>query len=493
MNIFQILIPLTYWLLVLMWAYILFFLMRRLRFRRVESSLIITLTIVLAIDAFSTLFDSIYFGAWYTSLAGFLPIGVYDFLVRTEMVIIPRFLNVTAAVLIIGIFLYRWLPAEERDRKRLEYAITEHTAELGKNNEQLQQEITARRQAEELYRTLAESSPVGVYIIQGGKFRFVNAQFQKYTGFSQDELSNMDPFEIIHPEDRERVRNNVVQMLKGNLSRPYEFRVVLRDGETHWAMETVVSIYYEGERATLGNFMDITERKKMQEQLIATERMASIGELASGIAHELNNPLTGVISFSNLLLEKDLPDGVKEDLKIINGEAQRTARVVRNLLTFARKQAPAKEPVKLNKVIESVMELRAYEMRVNNIQVTTQFASDLPEVTADAFQLQQVFINIIINAEYFMTEARRKGTLTITTEQIENAVRASFKDDGPGIAEEHLGYLFDPFFTTKGVGKGTGLGLSICRGIVTEHGGKIYAESEPGRGAIFIVELPVNR
>ncbi len=238
---------------------------------------------------------------------------------------------------------------------------------------------------------------------------------------------------------------------------------------------------------------DITERKKAEEQLILTDRLASIGELAAGIAHELNNPLTSVIGFAQLLLDKDVSDDVKEDIKVIYSEAQRTAEVVKHLLTFARKHAPVKQLVNINSIIEKVLELRAYEQRVSNIQVNTKLAPDLPEITADYFQLQQVFLNIIINAEHFMIEAHNRGTLTIITERTGDIIRASFTDDGPGISKENLGHLFDPFFTTKEVGKGTGLGLSICHGIITEHHGQIYAESELGKGAIFVVGLPLNK
>ena len=146
----------------------------------------------------------------------------------------------------------------------------------------------------------------------------------------------------------------------------------------------------------------------------------------------------------------------------------------------------------INTIIEQVLQLRAYEQRVNNIRVITQFASNLPEVMADFFQLQQVFLNIIINAEHFMIEANGEGILTITTEKAGDDIKVSFADDGPGIPKEDLGHLFDPFFTTKEVGKGTGLGLSICHGIITEHNGRIYAESELGKGATFVAELPIT-
>jgi PAS domain S-box-containing protein len=239
---------------------------------------------------------------------------------------------------------------------------------------------------------------------------------------------------------------------------------------------------------------DITQRKKMEEQLIVADRLASIGELASGIAHELNNPLTSVIGFCELLLTKrDIPDDIRSDLKIINTNAQRTAGIVQNLTTFARKHPQETDSVNINSVIRTVLELRAYEQKVNNIKLKTLFASNLPNIWADSFQLQQVFINIIINAEYFMTDAKGEGNLTITTERRGDFVRTYISDDGSGISKENLGHIFDPFFTTKEVGKGTGLGLSICHGIVNSHGGKIYAESESGKGTTFVVELPITR
>lgn len=245
-------------------------------------------------------------------------------------------------------------------------------------------------------------------------------------------------------------------------------------------------------KGTVHIMRDISERKQMEQQLILTDRLASVGELASGVAHELNNPLTSVIGFSQLLMEGEIPNNIKEDLSLINSEAQRAASVVKNLLTFARKHAAVKQPTKINSVIEDVLKLRAYEQKVNNIEVIKKFATDLPEIMVDYFQIQQVFLNLIINAEFFMTEAHKRGLLTITTERNEKFVRISFEDDGPGIPHENLNRIFDPFFTTKEVGKGTGLGLSICHGIITEHGGIIKAESEAGKGATFVIELPVN-
>jgi signal transduction histidine kinase len=191
-------------------------------------------------------------------------------------------------------------------------------------------------------------------------------------------------------------------------------------------------------------------------------------------------------------MEGDVPENMKENLATIYEEAQRAAVIVKNLLTFARKHAPVKQRSQVNTAVEGVLKLRSYEQKVNNIEVEKHLAVNLPEIMMDSFQIQQVFLNIIVNAEFAMLEAHQKGKLTITTEVSNGMVKISFADDGPGISEANLKRIFDPFFTTKEVGKGTGLGLSICHGIVTEHGGQIYAKSEYGQGTTFIVELPID-
>jgi signal transduction histidine kinase len=191
-------------------------------------------------------------------------------------------------------------------------------------------------------------------------------------------------------------------------------------------------------------------------------------------------------------MEKDIPDNIREDAKFIYDEAQRAANVTKNLLAFARKHAPVKQLNQINSIIEDVLELRGYEHKINSIDVEKHLAPDLPKIMVDYFQMQQVFMNIIINAEYFMTDAHRGGTLTITTKKQNGIVTISITDDGPGIPPENLERIFDPFFTTKPAGKGTGLGLSICHGIVVEHSGQIYVRSQLGKGATFVVELPIN-
>jgi two-component system, NtrC family, sensor kinase len=352
----------------------------------------------------------------------------------------------------------------------------------------------ALRQSEEKLRLMFNSLSQGVSVSNlEGKITDVNDVKVRMHGYgSKEDIIGRNVSEFASPRDRDRSAQNRKRLLEGNLIKNFEYTYITRDGK-EFPAEVSSAIFKDSQGNPLGTITiseDITERKKMDQQLMLTDRLASIGQLSAGIAHEINNPLTGVIGFSELLLEKDLPADIKADVETINREAKRTAVIVKGLLTFSRKQGTDKSPVDINTVIRWVLQMRSYEQRVNNIEAVDCLASDLPQIMGNGAQMQQVFINLIVNAEQAMTEAHGKGKLTITTTQAGDKVRVSVSDDGPGISPESMRKLFTPFFTTKEVGKGTGLGLSICHGIVTEHGGRIYAESEPGKGATFIIELP---
>ncbi len=244
---------------------------------------------------------------------------------------------------------------------------------------------------------------------------------------------------------------------------------------------------------------DVTERKQaeerekeLQRELNLSSRLASIGELAAGVAHEINNPLTGILAFSQRLLRKSTDEKVSQGLEIIHNEARRMAKVVENLLTFARHREPKREYLDINDILQKALELRTYELKTGNIEVVTDLAPSLPRTKVDFPQIQEVFLNIILNAEQAMSEANHGGKLVSRTQKLKDNIRISFTDDGPGIPAEHLDKIFDPFFTTRGRRGGTGLGLSVGHGIVTEHGGRIYARSKPGKGATFFVELPLT-
>jgi len=352
-------------------------------------------------------------------------------------------------------------------------------------------DITKRHRAEQLLQDVFTSAAVGMYIVQDGKFQRANPQFQKLVGYGEKELMGMDSMDIALPEDRNIVRKNAISMLKRPRLLPYEFRYVTRKGETRWALESVSYINYRGKRATLGSFMDISETKRIEERMLMSSKLVSLGELAAGVAHEINNPLTSVMGFAQLVMAREgVPQDIKEDLDKIYQESRRVVKIVQNLLSFARQSPADKSYTDMNELIEKTLELRSYELKTSNITLATKFAADIPLVMADLNQIQQVILNIIINAEQAIAEAKGKGKITVTTSREKDCVRISIADNGPGIAPENITRVFDPFFTTKPVGKGSGLGLSVCHGIVTEHGGKIYVESTAGKGATFTIELP---
>ena len=227
--------------------------------------------------------------------------------------------------------------------------------------------------------------------------------------------------------------------------------------------------------------------RRTQEQLLQSEKMSAVGQLISGVAHELNNPLTAILGYAQLLEGSGLDDRSADYVKKLFKQAQRTHRVVQNLLSFARQRKPQKQEIDLRKVLEETLTLREYDLKVSNITLERTIPADLPSVVADPHQLEQVFLNIINNALDAMLENGSTGVLKVTAARKDNFVSVAFDDSGPGIKDTTR--IFDPFYTTKSVGKGTGLGLSICYGIVKEHGGEILARNREGGGATIEVRL----
>ncbi|MFN7978605.1 MAG: response regulator [Vicinamibacterales bacterium] len=247
---------------------------------------------------------------------------------------------------------------------------------------------------------------------------------------------------------------------------------------------------------------DVSERKQLEVQsrdlyyqLLQTEKMAALGQTISGVAHELNNPLATILSWAERLSEHvEAGDPMKRGLDVILSESERAARIVRNLLTFARKRQSTRALVDLNEIIKETLSLRAYEQRITNISVISALAAGLPAVFADGHQVKQVLLNLLMNAEQAMLGAHGRGTIVIRTwhDSAKQVVVMEVNDDGPGVPEDVQGKIFDPFFTTKEVGKGTGLGLTVAYAIVQEHGGRIRLESKSGGGASFFVDFPVS-
>ena len=232
--------------------------------------------------------------------------------------------------------------------------------------------------------------------------------------------------------------------------------------------------------------------KTTQAQLIQSEKLSGIGEFVAGVAHELNNPLTSVMGFSELLAQADTNPQHKRHLEMIHKSALRCQKIVQSLLSFARRHKPERKAVCVNGLIEAALEILNYQLRTSNIEVVTCFDPQLPQAMVDPHQLQQVFLNLINNARQAIEAHQPKGWIKLFTTARGSHVRVTIQDSGPGIPPESFSKIFDPFFTTKEVGKGTGLGLSLCYGIIKEHGGTITPRSQPGEGATFIIELPIT-
>ena len=320
--------------------------------------------------------------------------------------------------------------------------------------------------------------------------------------------SDVRPFEhdrFVDPHARaaliERLRND------GSVN-DYLLRLRRADGDAVWVELTArsepleTSIDIEPAVRIEALIRDVSERKKLDDetrdiyhQLLQAEKMAALGQTISGVAHELNNPLATILNWAERLSQrKRLDETVRRGLETILSESERAARIVRNLLTFARKRQTTRAMVDVNQVVRETLALRAYEQRVSNITVLDALAAGLPQVFADGHQIQQVLLNLVINAEQAMLTAHGRGTLVVRTwhDANQESVVLEINDDGPGIPDEVQPKIFDPFFTTKEVGKGTGLGLTVAYAIVQEHGGRIRLESHPEAGASFYVELPVS-
>jgi len=360
----------------------------------------------------------------------------------------------------------------------------------------------ALTQSEYRFRTFFENAPMYCYMVSpDGKMLEINKLALETLGYKKDEIIGQPLLTTIYaPDSREKAKKLFAEWKETGKTEG-ELNIITKNGEERTVLLSVHSVRDNRSKLlhSISIQTDITERRRleaerelMQHRAQIASRLASIGELASGVAHEINNPLTGVIGYSQLLLEKPgVTKEIKDDLKVINEGAERVSSIVKRLLSFARQTKPSRSHVDINSIIDSVLQLRDYHLKSNNITVTTAFDPSLPITLADAGQLQQVFLNLIINAETEMKEAHNNGKLFITTSTVNGNILISFKDNGRGIPAANLQKIFDPFFTTREVGEGAGLGLSVCYGIMKAHNGRIWAESQAGKGATFFLELPV--
>lgn len=355
-------------------------------------------------------------------------------------------------------------------------------------------DITERKRAEEQFRLAVESSPSGMLMVdEHGGILLVNAQIENQFGYSREELLGR-PVEMLlpaalharhrghrdaffaHPEPR--------QMGKGR-----DLFGLRKDGKEIPVEIGLNPIRTAGGLRVLASVVDITERKKIEEQLRRTERLAELGTLASGMAHEIGTPMNVILGRAEFLMRKTEDDAIKKGLGTIVSQVERITKIMNQLLTFARRRPSERGPMMLRGTVEDSLEILQERLRKHGIKVETHL-QDIRPVHADPDQMSQVLLNLFINAIHAMPEG---GILRIALAEQDGTAVLTVRDTGCGIPKKDLEQIFLPFFTTKEVGKGTGLGLTVVHGIIQEHGGTITVDSEPGQGTTFTIALPLSQ
>ena len=359
-------------------------------------------------------------------------------------------------------------------------------------------DVTERRklerqllQQEEFRRHLLEGFPDLILVIDlEQRYTFVSSRVRDLLGYQPEDLLGKKISETEdHSPELVALHHDVASGIR--IFGAAEYGARHRDGSWR-TMRASASQFFDAESKPGGvivSVRDITMEKKLEHQIVQSERLAAMGAMIGGVAHELNNPLTSILGVSELLQDTQTTDSARKQVAILQQQARRAAEIVHNLTYFATPPAPGKTRVNLVEIVDRTLNLHAYSLRKNNITVDFLREPGLPYVQADPHQLMQVFLNLILNAEQAIREARDRGTLRIRLGNSGQSVWASFHDDGPGIPNDILASIFDPFYTTKRPGRGTGLGLSICKSVMKEHNGTIEAANAPGGGAVFTVTL----
>ncbi len=377
-------------------------------------------------------------------------------------------------------------------------------------NDQQQRQPQPAEAAEALQRAEAELATLlagidaGALLVDGGgRVRLTNARLGELLELDEAGRSGLRSFgdldsalrgRLRHPESFRSPAEELAGAGEAAAVKPVQREIELTGPENRLLERAIFPVRDRAGRTIgwLELYRDVTGQRLLQSKLLQTEKMAAIGQLVSGIAHELNNPLTGILGYAQLLLGRGLAPAQQAEAQKIYEEAERASHIVKNLLLFARETQPERLPVDLNEVVERALALRSYELKVEDIAVARELDPELPRTRADPIQIQQAVLNLVVNAEQAILEGRGRGTIRVRTARLGAArLLLEVSDDGPGIDSRIVSRIFDPFFTTKAPGVGTGLGLSIVYGIVQQHSGEISVESLPGRGARFRVELPL--
>jgi two-component system, NtrC family, sensor kinase len=356
--------------------------------------------------------------------------------------------------------------------------------------------VETLRQTEWRFRTLFRAAPDAVFtVLQSGRIREANDAVRDVTGVDPLQVVGRAVVDLVSESDRERLRVALQSTFDGSPTRievSFQHESPGRGSPTRRVVALAMSRLPEADPpSVLLVGRDMTSEREMRVRLMESDRLAAVGELVAGVAHEVNNPLSSISAFAQLLLrDGGLTAAQRDSIEVIKSETLRASQVVKDLLAFARRSEPQREPLDLNGVVQRTLRLRGYQLTSNKINIETDLTTELPAVVGDARQLQQVCLNLVTNAIQAMAALGAGGTLFVSTRRDGPHVVLEMRDTGPGIPEAAKAHIFEPFFTTKGEGEGTGLGLSVSYGIVTAHGGKIEVPHTSNAGTTFRVTLP---
>lgn len=397
--------------------------------------------------------------------------------------------------------------------ERLEHRVAQRTSELNLMNKNLNSEIRERKKAEKAYRTIFAQSPMGIGLLNSktGAFLQINQKYCDITGYSKEEMIELDFQKLTHPEDLQEDLNQMTRLRKNEISSYFmEKRYICKDGKFKWVFLSVVPLWGDDTEllSHLAIVDDITDRKQVEEdkkkfesQLWQSQKMESIGTLAGGVAHEINNPINGIMNYAQLIKDRTVANpSIVEFASEIIYETERVANIVRNLLTFARQEKEAHSPARMKDIVDSSMALIQTICKKDQIVIDVDVPETLPKIKCRSQQIQQVIMNLITNARDALnekyTDYSENKKILITSSLFKKDgrrwIRTSIQDFGIGITSEKIETIFDPFFTTKSRHVGTGLGLSISYGIVKDHHGELSVESDYGHRTNFRMDLPVD-
>ncbi len=380
----------------------------------------------------------------------------------------------------------------------VEAAISHITVEGKKFYTVILRDITERkraerlmRQSEERYRRLISVSPLAIFVNRGDRVIFINdAGLRLFGAVKADEILGKSPFELFHQDCHAAMKERIGQLLEGRAAVPVlEERIVKLDGMIVDVEVSAARFVDEEGPAIVAMIQDVGERKRLEEQLRKTERIAELGTVASGMAHEIGTPMNVILGRAEYLMERVKEEPIKKGLQTIVAQVERITKVMNQLLSFARRRTPERRALDLKEVVEASVEIFQERLARNRIRVELALDAACPPAHADADQMNQVLINLIMNAVHAMPDG---GVLRFGLLPAGDMVKLTVADTGHGIPPEVAAHIFNPFFTTKEFGKGTGLGLTVVKGILEEHGGSVSVESEPGTGTTFTILLPAH-